>query len=115
MQDNLPRSKVEEVRSVEDERQLQSVPPTRESFADERCVQSEEEMKKIFASVRPQLPVLPSRIERPETLGKVLLKVCLLNVPSGFLHSFAFLGRRTKLPPSELAQSGDEPAAGCCQ
>ena len=71
MQDNWPRSKVEELKGVDDGRQLQSVTPTRETFADERCVQSEEEMREIFASVKPELPVLPRRIERPETLGKV--------------------------------------------
>ena len=73
MQDSWPRTKVEEVRSVDVSNQMQSVPSPRVSFADKQCVRSEEEMKEIFASVRPELPVLPSRIERPETLGKVLL------------------------------------------
>ena len=48
MQDNWPKSKLEEVRSVEDGKQLlQHVTPTRETFADERCVRSEEEMREI--------------------------------------------------------------------
>ena len=72
----MPRSKVEELKGVDDGRQLQSVTPTRETFADERCVQSEEEMREIFANVRPELPVLPRRIERPETLGKVRVFNC---------------------------------------
>ena len=50
MQDNWPRSKVEELKGVDDGKQLQSVTPTRETFADERCVRSEEEMREIFAS-----------------------------------------------------------------
>ena len=71
MQDSWPRTKVEEVRSVDVRNQ--SVLSPRVSFADKQTVRSEEEMKEIFASVRPELPVLPSRIERPETLGKVPL------------------------------------------
>ena len=71
MQDSWPRTKVEEVKSVDVRNQMQSVPAPMVSFADEQCVRSEEEMKEIFASVKPELPVLPSRIERPETLGKV--------------------------------------------
>ena len=73
MQDNWRRSKVEgeNRRSIEDRKHPESVQSKRESFADERCVRSEEEMKEIFASVRPELHVLPSRIEQPETLGKV--------------------------------------------
>ena len=51
--------------------QMQSVPSPRVSFADKQCVRSEKQMKEIFASVRPEIPVLPRRIERPETLGKV--------------------------------------------
>ena len=47
MQDNWPRSKVEELKGVDDGKQLQSVTPTRETFADERCVRSEEEMREI--------------------------------------------------------------------
>ena len=77
MQDIWRGPKVEEARSADNKKLLQSEPPTRESFADERCVRSEEEMKEIFASVRPELPVLPSRIERPETLGKVCLPTFL--------------------------------------
>ena len=43
-------SKVAEVRSVDDEKQLPSVQqPTRETFVDKQCVRSEEE---IFSSVR---------------------------------------------------------------
>ena len=33
--------------------------------------QGEEEMKAIFESVRPEMSVLPRRLEQPETLGKV--------------------------------------------
>ena len=73
MQDIWPRSKVEEVK-----KQMQSVLSTRVSFDNKQCVQSEEEMKEIFASVKPELPVLPSRIERPETLGKVCAKFFFL-------------------------------------
>ena len=35
--------------------------------------QSEKEMKAIFESVRPEMSVLPRRLEQPETLGKVSL------------------------------------------
>ena len=98
MQDNWPRSKVEELKGVDDGKQLQSVTPTRETFADERCVQSEEEMREVFANVRPELPVLPRRIERPETLGKVRVYNCTyyfhLNVLPGFLHPFTYIPRR---------------------
>ena len=71
MQDSWLRSKVEESRSVDAGKQWQRVSPTRETLADDRCVRSEEEMREIFAGVRPEFPVLPRRIERPETLGKV--------------------------------------------
>ena len=72
MRDSCPRSKVEEVKM-----QMQSVSSPRVSFADKQCVRSEKEMKDIFASVRPEIPVLPRRIERPETLGKVRLSTFL--------------------------------------
>ena len=71
MQDNLPRSRVDEDRTVDNTKHMPSEPGRRGNFVDERCVRSEEEMKEIFSSVRPERAVLPSRIERPETLGKV--------------------------------------------
>ena len=119
MQDNWPKSKLEEVRSVDDRKQLQRVTPTRETFTDKQCVRSEEEMREIFAGVRPELPVLPRRIERPGPLERCVFTLVRtyyfhLNVLPGFLHPFAFLGGRAQLPPSELAQGGDEPTAGCC-
>ena len=77
MQERWPRSKVSEVRSIADGKQMPSVQqPTTEIFGDDQCVRSEEEMKELFASVRPELPVLPRRIERPETLGKVRVYNC---------------------------------------
>ena len=71
MQDYLPRSRVDEDRTVDNAKHMPSEPGRRGNYVDERCVRSEEEMKEIFSSVRPERAVLPSRIERPETLGKV--------------------------------------------
>ena len=48
------------------------ITPTEKKPSVNNCSpQSEEEMKAIFESVRPEMSVLPKRLEQPETLGKV--------------------------------------------
>ena len=48
------------------------ITPTEKKPSANNCTpQSEKEMKAIFESVRPEMSVLPRRLEQPETLGKV--------------------------------------------
>ena len=48
------------------------ITPTEKKPSVNNCSpQSEEEMKAIFESVRPEMSVLPRRFEQPEILGKV--------------------------------------------
>ena len=49
----------------------QITPKQKKPSANNCSPQSEEEMKAIFESVRPEMSVLPRRLEQPETLGKV--------------------------------------------
>jgi len=63
--------------------------------------QSEEEMKAIFESVRPEMSVLPRRLEQPETLGKAGGRNChLLN-----LH---------RVEMSQLLVATSAPSSGDC-
>ena len=48
------------------------ITPTKKKPSANSCSpQSENEMKAIFENVRPEMSVLPRRLEQPETLGKV--------------------------------------------